>query len=927
MPVFRGAINGAALVVLENDPTVVGWEMERRADASEPWRAVAVEAKPYPWNVGWRGRPVLRAALAGPAELRLRALRKAGPSPWKELGRMDPGRTACEQSAGGFFAEGRGPENLFDGRLDTFFESKGSDGWCGQVFSDAAEIRGVRFVARFGFVTGGETDRAEGAFVECSDDYAFSFPRRIARIDEVREDGVNEIAFEKPVAARAFRIVKPQGAVLDLMELAFVPVHDFKPSAGKRCVLTVSPKGDDERGDGSREKPFGTLGRAVAASRNMPAARMIDMMPGDYQITNTVELGARDDGLCIRAVGGRVCLRGDRRLTKWTPDGDGLFAADVPEVRDGIADSRTLFVNGAFAPRAELPGGGRRFKMRNNPKDLKMRSAMEGFWSREPTDMETRSLEYDPKDLGPGFDARNAEIRVFHIWSESLCGVASNVVAENRLWFTKAIPPLGIWNRKDYIVYNTREGMTEPGQWYLDRTRGKVVYRPEPGEDMAKLDVRLPLVQTLVRARKVKDVAFEGLTFTGTTPPIMRAGFAGLDLPGAVEFTGGCSGVRLDSLVFDHLGGTALRVKSANGRISRCRFVDIGCVGAIADGVGFEFVSNVVQRFGVAYQSGCGVMTGGKGAHVWRNTVSDGPYCGFLVCSDTLYEENRVMRVMRELSDGAAFYGGVHNSVFRNNVVSDVHTIKGGYGGCGFYCDEGGYDNVYENNITADVGIPIHMHMTRGQTVRNNTFVVDGDVNFSFQNSRGCTFEGNRVYYSGTCAVKSPDAVCRWKDNVFFGPWGSRVEPPPEVPVQPVKRPSVKNAAPGCRFSLDRDGEGRIYGSSPMNGDVWWDAEGLHIRLRIVHMSADNVVIGKAWGEGDGVRFTVNGRVFDRMAERQEKGRPHYDVSADIPWPDIGLEPKPGLEVPFNAQVRITAIDQFRWFESPSRQAVLKLTR
>ncbi len=701
-----------------------------------------------------------------------------------------------------------------------------------------------------------------------------------------------------------------------------------RPSAASRGKLMVSPKGDDVSGDGSRAKPFRTLGRAVEAARKVGSPCTLELMPGDYFIFKTLELDRRDSGIRICAVNGRACLRGDRRLTDWKPDGDGLFAADVPEVRDGRADGRTLFVNGEFAPRAELPGGGRRFKMRNNPKGLKMLSAMEGFWNRKPTDQETRSLEYDPKDIGPSFDVRNAEIRVFHVWSESLCGVASNVVAESRLWFTKAIPPLGIWNRKDYIVYNTREGLTEPGQWHLDRTRGKVVYRPKQGEDMAKLDVRLPLVQTLVRVRQANDVAIEGLSFTGTTPPLMRAGFAGLDLPGAVECVGGCPRVRLDRLSFDHVGGTALKVLGSDGgRISRCRFTDVGCVGAVAQGAGLEFVSNVVQRFGGAYQSGCGAMAGGSKAHVWRNTVSDGPYSGFLVYSDSLYEENRVVRVMRGLSDGAAFYGNVRNSVFRNNVVSDVHTIKGGYGGCGFYCDEGGQDNIYEDNVTTDVEIPIHMHMGRGHVIRNNVFVADGDVRISFQRSRDCTFEGNRVYYSGRWSIASPDAVGVWRDNTFFGPWGANVEPPPEVPVEPAKKTSVKRAEPGTRFSLDRDSEGRAYGSSPMNGEMWWDFKALHFRLKIIHMPTDSVVVGNKWGAGDGVRFTVNGRTFDRMAERPEKkGRPQYDVSLDVPWSEIGLAPKPGLEVSFNAQVRITAIDQSRWYEAPSRQAVIELS-
>ena len=924
---FQGAINGAAQFVFEKDASVSGWEVEGRDSASAPWRKVSFEVGAYPWNVGWSGSPILRVPLATPTELRVRSRRKGGADDWLSCGRMDPGKRAAFSAVGDFFSDGYGLANLEDGRLDTLFETTGRGGWCGQVFPEPVAIRAVRFVARFGFVTGGWDDRVAGAWVEAADDDSFDVPQRIAQVKDVRENGVNEIVFDKPVTARAFRLVKPDGAVLDLLELQFVPVADYVPSAGAVASVTVSPAGDDTDGDGSRVKPFRTLVRAIAEARKRRDVKKIELLPGDYLQTETVRLDARDAGLRIRALRtGAARIRGDRLLTDWRPDGDGLFAADVPEARDGRADSRTLIVDGEFAPRAELPGDGKRFKMRNDPTDLKMRSAMEGFWSREPTDRETRSLEYDPKDLGPDFDARNAEIRVFHIWSESLCAVASNVVAESRLWFPKAIPPLGIWNRKDYIVYNTREGLTKPGQWYLDRTRGKVVYRPKPGEDMSKIRITLPLVETLLRVERAADVTLEGLAFSGTTPPIMRAGFAGLDLPGAVEFRGGCARVRLDRLSFDHIGGTALKAANCpDGRLSRCRFTDIGCVGVSFDGPRTEFVSNTVCRVGVCYPSGCGAHVGGKDSHVWRNTVSDGPYCGFLVSSDSVYEENRVMRVMRELSDGAAFYGGVHNSVFRNNIVSEVHTIKGGYGGCGFYCDEGSYGNLYENNVTTDVQLPIHMHMGRGQTVRNNVFVTEGDMTLSFQGSRDCVFENNRVFYTGIYKVNSPDALKTWKDNVFFGPCGSRIEPRPDVPVQPVKAPRVKNAAPGYRFSLNRDAEGRAYGSSPMNGDLWWDAAGLHIRLRIIHMNCDPVTIGKAWGEGDGVRFTVNGRIFDRMAVRQEKGRPHYNVSADIPWTEIGLEPKVGVEVPFNAQVRISAINQFRWFESPDRRSVLKL--
>lgn len=650
--------------------------------------------------------------------------------------------------------------------------------------------------------------------------------------------------------------------------------------------------------------------------------------PGDYFLNTPLVLEAADSGLTLKAdKPGSACLRGDVKLTNWTPDGDGLYAADVPGVKECKHDTRTLVVNGAFAPRAELPGGGKRFQL-TDICTLKMRSAMEGFWDRPPTDRETRSFGYKPEDLPKGLDITNAEVRIFHVWSESLVGIASNVVAENRIWITKNIPPIGIWNRRDYIVYNTREGMKEAGQWYLDRTRGKVIYRPKPGEDLKTLSVSVFLAEQLLVAKDVKNLTLDGLAFTGTTPPLMRAGFAGLDLPGAVMFSGSSDNLRLENLSFFFTGGTALQVNGApNARVAACRFTDIGGVGARVQGDKLEFVSNLIERVGVQYPSACGAAVGGRKAHVWRNTVTDGPYSGILANGvEAVYEENRIARVMRLLSDGAAFYGGYNRCTFRNNLVEDIKTVGGGYGGNGFYNDEGGFGNVFEDNVTVDVPIPFHMHMTRGNVLRNNTFIIHRDATLSFQNSTEIVFEGNRVYYGGKYRVSSPEAIATWKDNIFFGPFGSQLEQKPDVPVQKPKAVTVGREKPGTRIGLDRTADGRHHGGSPMNGNVWWDDDALHVSFKIVHLSDEQINVGTSWGEADGVRLTINGKTFDYFAKDGKKStRPNYDIVADIPWQKIGLEPKKGLKVPFNAQNYMSASGKDRYFDAPAHGSAFEL--
>ena len=94
-------------------------------------------------------------------------------------------------------------------------------------------------------------------------------------------------------------------------------------------------------------------------------------------------------------------------------------------------------------------------------------------------------------------DVNNAEVTVYHMWDESMVGLKAIDAEKQILTFSSPSGhPPGAFGVKKYVIWNIREGMTEPGQWYLDRTRGKVVYWPLPGEDMATAKV-----VALLRAR------------------------------------------------------------------------------------------------------------------------------------------------------------------------------------------------------------------------------------------------------------------------------------------------------------------------------------------------------------------------------------------------------------------------------------------
>ena len=50
-----------------------------------------------------------------------------------------------------------------------------------------------------------------------------------------------------------------------------------------------------------------------------------------------------------------------------------------------------------------------------------------------------------------------------------------------------------------YYVENVREALDAPGEWYLDRKTGVLLYWPREGEDMAKAEVVAPVLGELVR--------------------------------------------------------------------------------------------------------------------------------------------------------------------------------------------------------------------------------------------------------------------------------------------------------------------------------------------------------------------------------------------------------------------------------------------
>lgn len=722
------------------------------------------------------------------------------------------------------------------------------------------------------------------------------------------------------------------------------------------------------------------LHKAVERALSRPEApREIVLNPGEYFLTQPVTLkGTGASNITIRAEKpGSVTLYGGVKLTGWSREqGTPCYVAQVPDWEQGVSiPFRSLVVNGEWAPIATYPGGTNRLS-HTGRFDLPLLSALAGHWPRKPTHEELVTMPYRPEDLDDAMRLENADIRLYHMWSDSLCTV-SNVDRKAHVLCVREGPawPMGARNRRQYEVLNVREGLTKPGTWYLDRDTGRVHYWPRPGENPSRLVVVAPTLRRVIsvegerwnpRAR-IPGLVLRNLTVMACTPgPEERGSFGGSSISAAVSLVG-VRDVTLENVAIRNVGGAGLLV--ANGRNVRVSGCDVSFTGA--RGAGFDtcsdctFADSRIADVGLVYRSSCGMGFGGSNMVARANEICRAPYCGIIGGgSDNLYESNTIHHVMQVLHDGAAIYGGLQRCVMRGNVVRDIVANGQGFGVHAYYADEGSRDCVIEDNYAEGVGSLVHNHMTLRTVVRNNRLVSPGDLAVSFQGSSDCTFSNNTLVCDGRLTVTDPDAVPHWERNVVVRapdakPQDGLGEDGAWTPARPLPRAKAAVDVPRAakppvldgvfasgewterRSSLDRTRDGRGSGFSTANVRFAWDDDCLYAALMAASYGNSPVSLGSTWGKDDGVglelpngvrvrgylsganelrpsaagirAWTGRDPAVDPKKPWQNQHVGHYEFA--IPWTALGLVPKPGLKVRFNAFAYMSELGAFKCWE------------
>lgn len=330
------------------------------------------------------------------------------------------------------------------------------------------------------------------------------------------------------------------GTALALTSLAFV-VGGARPAAAAgpaTAVLYAAPNG---AGPACGESQPCSLTSAQQQVRHLLATGaggnvVVELSGGTYNLAAPLRFGPADSGrnghtvTWTAAPGAHPVISGGTRVTGWTesdPD-QGIWSAKVP----AGTTSQQLYVDGAQAQLAQASTSALGLDLSDwNSAGFVTTGATAAYFSSlaaeiGPASVKSLQLMWTPM---PPTD-----------WEESECPVASigsgAITMAQPCWKNLTSRPATIWGAGNNNInpYELRAGsaptsivdayplLTQPDQWYLDTTTGTLYYRPAAGQDMARVDVELPRLQSLLQvtgtlAHPVRDVTFSGLTFTTST--------------------------------------------------------------------------------------------------------------------------------------------------------------------------------------------------------------------------------------------------------------------------------------------------------------------------------------------------------------------------------------------------------------------------
>lgn len=232
----------------------------------------------------------------------------------------------------------------------------------------------------------------------------------------------------------------------------------------------------------------------------------------------------------------------------------------------------------------------------------------------------------------------------------------------------------GVAQGRRFYVYNLIEELDVPGEWYLDRSTGKLYLYPP--DDIKKSFVRLSLCTEPI------------FTVNGASNLIFRGLAIGTSRGDGIKITQGKS-VCIQDCTIGLIGGLAVSINggSESGLIGCC-IHDCGSGGVLLNGGNrlslepaghFAKNNDIVNYSRVLKTYGAAISLSGVGNSAICNRISKGPHVGInFTGNDHLVEGNEIFDVCMESNDMAAIYSGRSFTMWGNRIRNNyIHRIRG----------------------------------------------------------------------------------------------------------------------------------------------------------------------------------------------------------------------------------------------------------